>query len=274
MVEGNRDEKGEAQQDKSLMKQVGVALGLVPLVLAGIRILVVSDGNQATFLMLIRTLNLQALLLATYLPTLPTFGVVLCGAAIVYRSSLYGDRDQQHLRRRLATRMLPVVVLCSLFTAVAVEAIVLQIIAIVVYGLIGYSPAGLWEQAERYRARRRIASVLAWLGLSRWLDLQALGLVLIAIFPVLWAITFAMWLPANVVQFKDPNRERVGWVLEDEGGRITALWRDGTVGSYEDGSIQTTRPCELGANPWPNGRPIVDVIMKGESRRQLCPGLS
>jgi len=201
-----------------IRKHLALLLGGVPLALAGIRLVVVSQGDPAVMAALIQTLNLSTVLV---------YAVTTAGPGILFFLLLaLGTGGGDWLPRQDRWRKFWAFV-CVMYAVVLLLAVSWKMAA----SLIGLGAA----------------MVVIGLVARRWDDAMpiistpavAIGLVFGALLQV------GLWLPIERITLKDGSA-RVGYVL-NAADPIVILWREGGLVYLKQANVSDRQPCTDGS---------------------------
>lgn len=226
----------ETRPERSLAVDIATVLTLAPVAAAGLRVWIYSGGDLAVFNVLIRTLDIPALLVSTAFQILP----LIVWALIFYSLIEWRFRDwlENLLRNnRWLDVAAPLIFLLIIFTAPA-KTVGLSVLFFV-GAFVGYRI--IYSKAPRAR------SILAALVPRRGDRIVGRGVADAASIAFFMALTFfaspgTMWLPLERVNIKDAP-PLVGYVLESSEMWTTTLSRDYRILIISTSSVQSRTIC-------------------------------
>ncbi|MGV9212491.1 hypothetical protein ACTFTM_11600 [Micromonospora sp. RB23] len=241
--------------------------------MAGAKVLLVANGNDATLSALLSTLNIPAVLLSVYLSIVPLLLVALPGTYLVYQYGLSDDPATIEGRRRTGLTLLPLVGISFLLTPANTWDILVQIGLAIVFFVIAFS------RLIQEFAQVPLPQVGPWqLNLVRSWLVRHVGAVAIAYAmcaviaaPLIGDPRQGIWLPAVRVQIEG-YAEGVGWILEENEQTTQLLWPDSTVSRFPSSQIQQIEFCSLRRSAGGSGnRPLVLLVfVKAPGRQPAC----
>ncbi|SCE65573.1 hypothetical protein GA0074696_0045 [Micromonospora purpureochromogenes] len=226
--------------------QLALALTLIPAVVAAVRVYVVSNGDEVVLKSVAASLNVQALMLGTYLPVLPMILIVAGFTALSRSGTQLRERfgDSQALTMIYGT-MLVGLLLLDLIYAIAIAVLFLLELNALRRRWIRANRergAGQEGQEDREAWRKRIRNDLKGLLFQiegpggRRAALLAIGLLL-----VMWE---GMWLPANVIGLKGKAWPETAFIIGQTDELTTLLYEDSAaVRTVPTADVVTRIPC-------------------------------
>jgi len=191
-------------------KNVGLLLGVLPLLLAALRVLLWARGDQALLTTLVQTLNVQAVLLGSLAPVV-ALGIASAAFALIADPATWGPL------KRWAVRLDSWVVIVAIPLILAMLAITKTSVLVGVALLLG---AGLTARAVGRRWGRTRGKAP-----GKWTEN---GWALAVLYLLGWLATAPMWLPAEVVTLRD-DTSTTAYVLSNGDGWATLLTSDRSV---------------------------------------------
>ncbi|MGA4725787.1 hypothetical protein ACPB67_00050 [Micromonospora taraxaci] len=248
---------------------LGLALTATPFLIAAIRVYVVANGDLAVIKALGATLNIQSLLIGTYLNLLPLM-LVISSSGFFLRGL---NTAKAFLLRETILNFvmgLGLIALGSLLLPLAEARLVLALtVLIAVFATVGYG-LGLLIQRRRLAGSIPGRQPLSFWGISlrtaealgfepqtrekkQWKLMERivkgssyLYFSILTIYTLL-VLIFApgMWLPTESIGIRSQQTAVIGHVLEDKDGRLTVLRRDGAgIQYYESDDVVNRFPCD------------------------------
>ncbi|MEV4417503.1 hypothetical protein [Catellatospora sp. NPDC049609] len=240
-------------------ERTGLYLGLVsaafPAILAGVRLFVLADGDDATMKALAQHTSMQALLIGSYLTFLPLILILAAALALTERrAAMRGAVSQTTALSSVPPPAALMIAAVGIVTAPLY--LVVLLVAVIVLLVAAMTVGRRWPQPA-WAANRPPSPLLGGRVPTVWVDaLTALtGLTLAAV-----VLLQGMWLPASAVTVE--GRTRVAYLLGKEDDLETVLFRDGG-GPQQLTSDQITqrRLCsEHEAGPW--DRPLLSLFVE------------
>ncbi|MFJ2083993.1 hypothetical protein ACI2KV_21680 [Micromonospora chokoriensis] len=262
--------RGESAPEKHdfLVQFVGPILAGVPILMAGAKVLLVANGNEATLGALLSTLNIPAVLLSVYLYLLPRMLIVLPGAFLIYKYGVLGDVASIEERRRSGFILLPLVGTGFLLAPASVADIVTQAILALIYFVIAFTHflPTLAQTTLSLGGLFRLGSLWAWLLKNiRLVAITYTAFVLI-IAPLTRNPSQDMWLPAVTVE-EEGGFIGTGWILEESEQATKLLLPDSTVTRIPSSEIIRIEFCQRGSGR----RPLVLLLLtRGPGNQAEC----
>lgn len=220
-------------------------LALIPVALAGCSLLATSGGDQTTFLALVHTLDVTAILVSSYTALLPELVVVLFVLWVYHKHPISGAGSNRE-RRGTILFWLPVLLVDFLLLphrpVFLLPSVLLSIL------LLGYL---FWPPA--------LVRIHSWVGsrtflVDGWRAIPSIALIgllaMLVIFPV---ASGTMWIPPEVigVQVESVGTGIVevkgtGYVLEEKEGQVLVLWHDGRgITRYDAKAVKYRQVCHF-----------------------------
>ncbi len=240
-------------------ERTGLYLGLVsaalPAILAGVRLFVLADGDDATMKALAQHTSMQALLIGSYLTFLPL--ILILGAALALTERRAAMRGAVSQTTALASVPPPAALMIAAVGVVTAPLYLVLLLVVVVLLLVAAMTVGRRWPKPAWAANRPPSPLLGGRVPTVWVDALTglIGLTLAAV-----VLLQGMWLPASAVTVE--GRTRVAYLLGKEDDLETVLFRDGG-GPRQLTSDQITqrRMCsEREAGVW--GRPLLSLLVK------------
>lgn len=230
--------------------------------LAGVRVYVQAGGDESTMRYLIQTLNLQAILISTFVPLIMTALLFSLGALL---TSYFRAPTVQRLKR-LTTTGLPVGVgpYLVLFFAWVFVAMPQPLGAALFYSSMG----GLMARRVKSERLKPVPSEGAPFEARRWLLPIATAIV------IFLAASGGMWLPAETARIGNGNVSVI-YVLETEEDHVTLLNKTrGVVQVVPIDAVHDRETCNEEAGrlgPRWLWRPLQDFIRGSSGGHPPCP---
>jgi hypothetical protein len=259
-----------------LLQVIGPIFGILPLLFAGFKILVAANGNDAALGALLVTLDVKAILLATFLPQFASLLTIASGIYIVFRFEPLADVETVLARRRSGLMLLPFILMASLLTPANPYDLVLQTICIGTFCALSFIPmSALLSLAESLAPPMRIRHWdlgVAYLKIVSYAKqsfrIIAIAFAFYSLAPTaLSSPTTSMWLPASLIELKGRSNTYVGWILSDDNDTTTILFYGPVVARYPSTEVDKVRICSIPR--YLNRRPLISVLMGQRAARQL-----
>ncbi|WP_432900821.1 hypothetical protein ACQP1S_28560 [Micromonospora matsumotoense] len=242
--------------------------------MAGAKVLLMANGNDATLGALLSTLNISALLLSTYLTSFPLLLIALPGAFLVYKYGVRGDSAAVEGRRRHGLMMLPLVGVSFLLTPTSVDYLLQQFAVAAVFLMLAFSRLFL-EVAEwplPQMGPLDLNALKSWL--AKHMEVVAVAYVTFVLVaaPLLVNPLREMWLPAAKIEVEGYGAG-TGWILAEDDHTTQILWADSTVVRFPSAQLKKVEFCRRGQSGGRvEGRPLVLVLFSRNPGKQLdCP---
>jgi hypothetical protein len=227
-----------------LRSHVTLIVSVVPILLSGMRIFAVADGDRATLVTLLSTLDVAAVLLGTFAWLLPTaFGVAAAVCWIRWLQLSSASPPLAGHRGVMLWLAIPVTVVALILFAFAP---VNDLLYLLLCGL----AVGYFRRPERNRIAQAVILVAAFLAVM-------LG-------PVVFRAA-NMWLPAERIQLRDQPAV-VGYVLAADPQYATVLQAaDSAVRILRLDQVESRTICSI--NPGLESASTVRYLTGSASRR-------
>ncbi|MEV6802052.1 hypothetical protein AB0M91_27430 [Micromonospora rifamycinica] len=246
---------------------IGLAVTVLPFLVAAIRVYVIANGDLSIIKSLGATLNIQSLLLGTYLGVLPT--LLFAGAiSLAFHALLAIDLGTVTLWRRAGFAISLAAISAMLFDVHQARTVALYVLIFVVNvlasdatgrlmrrrmfakallpqkkrPLLGISGATAtkmgYKPSEENLKRTQIA-----LTISRRVGFSLQGILVITL---LVQVLFApgMWLPTESIGVRSQRTAIIGFVLEEKDDQIIVLRRDGLgIQRFQNEDIVNRQLC-------------------------------
>jgi hypothetical protein len=208
-----------------IRKHLVLLLGGIPLALAGIRLVVVSQGDLAVMATLIQTLNLSTVVMYTVTTVGPTF-LFYALLALATGGGEWLPRQDKRWRK---------------FWAVGCVIYVVEYLAVI-----------SWKSAAWFIGAGAILIVIGVLARRMGVDTPTVALPAVVI-GVLFAnlLQVGLWLPLERITLTNGNA-RVGYVL-NAADPVTILWREGGLVYLKHGDLMDRQSCNDGSTYGPAG---------------------
>ncbi|WP_281894757.1 hypothetical protein [Phytohabitans aurantiacus] len=222
---------------------VAVSLTVGPILLAGISLLIASAGSWSNFDALIRTLNVPALLISTYIRFLPLIfplaflvHVLTVGLGETRRSDPGGPT-------RIFFLWLPVLLINLIFipynTYQLITVALASFAGLVAFALTGYANS---------RTRNWLRSFARLL--PRGMGWKELAVTIAVLFTLEIAALNNMWLPPEMISIKNSRLSGTGYVLEEKDGQLLVYWRNGGgIVRYKTEDVAYRQICAMSPEP-------------------------
>lgn len=205
-------------------ERTGLYLGLVsaafPAILAGVRLFVLADGDDATMKALAQHTSMQALLIGSYLTFLPLILILAAALALTERrAAMRGVVSQTTV---LASVPPPAALMIAAVGVVTAPLYLLALFTAVAVLLVVAMTAGSRWPRPRWAANRPPSPLLGGRVPTVWVDAITVltGLALAGV-----VLLQGMWLPASALTVE--GRTQVAYLLGKEDDLETVLFRDG-----------------------------------------------
>lgn len=223
---------------------LGLLIGVLPLLLAALRVLLWARGDQAVLATLVQTLNVQAIILGSLAP------VVALGTAFA-AFALMADPATWNPIRRWVKRLDSWVPIVAIPLSLAILVITKIAVLVSIATLLGIAVAA--RAIDRRRGRRRGRAPAKWTE-NGWA--LAVGYVL------WWLATAPMWLPAEVVTLSS-GTSTTAYVLSSGEGWTTLLTDDRSVLRVRSDQVTGRAVCNESG-----GRSLLQVVTTTEAVSQ------
>ncbi|MEU8154503.1 hypothetical protein AB0B94_12640 [Micromonospora sp. NPDC048986] len=255
-----------------LVQVLGPFLAGIPILMAGAKVLLVANGNDATLGALLSTLNIPAVLLSVYLSVIPLLLVVLPGAFLVYKYGLSDDPRTAEGRLRTGLALLPLVGISFLLTPANTRDILSQLGIAGVFCVIAFSRFLPSVAQVRFPRVWQLNRLKSWLVQHVNAVAVAYAMYAVVAFPLTGDPLRGIWLPAVRIEIEG-HTVGTGWVLEENEQTTQLLWPDSTVARFPSSQIQRIEFCNLRRSTGvPGNRPLVLLLSARDPGRQpACP---
>lgn len=205
-----------------VLKNPVVVISALSIVVAGMKVLVVSQGNAEVLKTLVQTLNIPSLVTATILPIMPN--ILIIALLMIADDQFSKPKDKRITHSEwLTTPILLIALSLTLFVPILL--------------LATYVLLFIFIQAKRYSARRR-GMILAGVSFAQMIY-----------YPLFLAIVSgsSVWLPQENVAL-EKEEVQSAYVLASDVRWTTLMYYKGTVDTVPTPTIVSRQPCDR-ANP-------------------------
>ncbi|MGC4885971.1 hypothetical protein [Micromonospora sp. DT227] len=229
--------------------QAGLIITIVPIALAALRLYVVSGGDDVVLKSLASTLSIQALILGTYLVTLPIIFMAASWMAVEW----LGRSDERHPLAIKAWAMLTILSVSALLLPVGFAIIgIVPMIARLIRAHGSRTRVAGVQAASARREPRKKRRTPRRPGLARRVYLAVSAGPVVAFWAVALIFIFGagMWLPSQAVLLKGRSYPAVAYVLNQADGQTTLLFKDpAVVRTVATADIEARVACVAASSP-------------------------
>jgi uncharacterized membrane protein YphA (DoxX/SURF4 family) len=231
-------------------------LGLLPVFLAGLKILVLSEGDGQLLRFLLKDLNVVALMLATLMPVLPLAAFWALVAWVVWLRSPTRESGRTIIAEWIDFPAFLILLILLLFipAVTLIMSVGLLIFMIVMQMFVHWVATGL---PKHNPTRIAVSKQLLFVWLYSML----------IIFIAATALMPVLWMPMELLKTHGSNPEP-GYVLSMDKDWTTFLDRGNTVHIVKTADIESRSACFVG--DWTQ-KPIVQLYSHHRSRNPPCP---
>ena len=223
---------------------LALVLGGIPVTLSVTKLLLVSQGDDASLVVLVQNLNAVGILAFTLATSLPLVLPVLAVLVVTdWAPRLLPNMEPNRRQRTLISTFAGTFLFFAMFVSWTLAAFELALSAI----LVGIGLLVNWLERRRGRTGQQ--------ALVEPMTLTVIAVLSLAI--------IGPWLPSERITLNN-GTVRVGYVVAI-GDPMTLLWREGGVAYLRPGNIKDRQICSM-TKAWSPG-----ILSLGRDTTRLCP---